>query len=389
MKILVVIDDFFTSNNGTSISAQRFVKEMRNRGHEVRIITYMSPNQLHQQDIYPLPELHVPLFEPLIHQYAFCLAKPVYATIREALEWADIAHVMTPFVLGYFLKKEADVMQVPTTAAFHIQPENITSAIGMGKVKWLNNFVYWLFRHYTYDKYTHVHTPSKFMQTTLREHHYKADIRAISNGIAEDFIYHRTPFKRKEWEGKVVITMVGRLAREKRQDVLIDAVAKSRYADKIQLVLAGKGPMKHAYEQRIRSLQLKNPPVFGYFTKQELLQLLAEADLYVHASDMESEAISCIEAFATGLVPIIANSPLSATPQFALTPKSLFAPGNSRELAQRIDFWIEHPTDRLNCGMKYAKYANNFRLSASVNAFLQMLEEAIHQQTSHHHFNHE
>ena len=35
MKILFVIDSFYTTNNGTSISAQRFAGELRKRGHEV------------------------------------------------------------------------------------------------------------------------------------------------------------------------------------------------------------------------------------------------------------------------------------------------------------------------------------------------------------------
>jgi len=36
--------------------------------------------------------------------------------------------------------------------------------------------------------------------------------------------------------------MIGRLSPEKRQDVLIRAVMKSRYADRIQLYFAGSGP---------------------------------------------------------------------------------------------------------------------------------------------------
>ena len=38
MKILFVIDAYFTHNNGTSISAQRFADELRKRGHEVKIL---------------------------------------------------------------------------------------------------------------------------------------------------------------------------------------------------------------------------------------------------------------------------------------------------------------------------------------------------------------
>ena len=66
------------------------------------------------------------------------------------------------------------------------------------------------------------------------------------------------------------------------------------------------------------------------------------SDLYVHAADAEIEAIACIEAFSSGLVPVIANSPKSATPQFALDERSLFEAGNPKDLADKIDYWIEH-----------------------------------------------
>ncbi len=374
MKILIVIDDYFTTNNGTSVSGQRFVEELRRRGHNVRILTYVADSMPTDENIYRLPELHIPIFEGLIHSYGFCLAKPVESIIREAVKWADIVHTMMPFVIEYKTKEIADSMGKPTTSAFHIQPENITSAINLGKVKSVTDFTYWLFRRYTYDNYTHVHTPSYFMEKTLREHHYQSDIRAISNGIADDFVYHKCP-KTPELESKIVITMVGRLAREKRQDVIIQAVKHSKYADKIQLIFAGKGPLQAQYEQLGRTLPHR--PIFGYYSKAELLDILGMTDLYVHASDMESEAISCIEAFATGLVPIIANSNLSATPQFALDHRSLFKPGDPQHLAAKIDYWIEHPDKRQEMEHKYAQYADKYRLSSSVEQFEQMLYDAV------------
>ncbi len=73
---------------------------------------------------------------------------------------------------------------------------------------------------------------------------------------------------------------------------------------------------------------------------------MAMSDLYVHAADVEIEAIACLEAVASGLVPVIADSPLSATSQFALDHRSLFEAGNVAILAERIDWWYEHATAR-------------------------------------------
>ena len=203
---------------------------------------------------------------------------------------------------------------------------------------------------------------------------YDAKIHPISNGIQPEFKYTKAP-KSPEYEGKILITMVGRLSQEKRQDVIINAVPYSKYADKIQLVFAGRGPEYDKYVELGKNLT--NQPQFVYLSKPELINLLAQTDIYVHASDMESEAISCIEAFATGLVPIIANSTVSATPQFALDGRSLFLPGNPQDLARAIDYWIEHPQEKARMEEEYAEFAKNYSLEASVAEFEEMLNQQM------------
>jgi len=86
---------------------------------------------------------------------------------------------------------------------------------------------------------------------------------------------------------------------------------------------------KRPLEKKLRRLgnKLPNPPVFGYYNRDELIKLIHECDLYVHASDAEIEGISLIEAFACGLVPIISDSKQSAAAQFALGPQNLSKQG--------------------------------------------------------------
>lgn len=133
-------------------------------------------------------------------------------------------------------------------------------------------------------------------------------------------------------QGLFNVLMVGRYAGEKRQDELIDACAKSRHAREIQVILAGKGPLEKKYRRLAE--KLPNPIVMEFYEPARLLEILHMADLYVHTSDAEIEAMSCMEAFACGLVPVIADSPRSATPQFALDERSLFPPGDTDALAR-------------------------------------------------------
>ena len=371
MKILLVIDDYISSNNGTTISCRRFAGELRRQGHEVKVLGTSLPDE---PDMFRLEEYHLPIVDGLVRANDFHFSKVDMAVIRKAVAWADVVHCMMPFMLTYRTEQVVREMHKPATAAFHIQPENLLSAVRLGKWRLVNDMLYAMWRRGIYDKFHFIHCPSEFMRQEMLDHRYKGDIRAISNGISDAFCLQEKR-KTKKTEGKIVVTMVGRLAREKRQDVIIRAVRKSKYADRIQIVFAGKGPLEGFYKRLGR--RLKNPPMFVYLNQSDLIDLLAETDVYVHASDMESEAISCIEAFATGLVPVISDSRKSATLQFAIDSRSLFKAGSPKDLAQKIDYWLDHPEEKKRMEAAYAKQGLDYTLEASVRKCVQMFEDAI------------
>ena len=383
MKILFVIDSFYTTNNGTSISAQRFAGELRKRGHEVKVLCWDTPeyieNNLTDGD-FTTKKFHIPVFQPLCDKHDFSFAYNETAIVHRACDWADIVHVFVPFGIEMEAINYCHEIGKPVTAAFHIQPENMTSSVSMGKVEWFNEMFYRSFRRNIYNRVRHVHVPSLFMGRMIADRGYTAKIHVISNGIQDAFMEageykkgHRNNVQCAKEVFKIM--MIGRLSQEKRQDVIINAVKYSKYADRIQLVFAGRGPEYDKYVELGKNL--KHQPQFIYVGRDELIEELLTTDLYVHASDMESEAISCIEAFATGLVPVIANSEVSATPQFALDGRSLFMPGNPKDLARAIDYWLDHPEERLHMEEQYRLAGRKYSLAASVTAFEEMLNEEI------------
>ena len=371
MKILLVIDDYISSNNGTTISCCRFAGELRRQGDEVRVLGTALPDE---PEMFRLEEYHLPIVDGLVRANDFHFAHVDMAVIREAVAWADVVHCMMPFMLTYRTEQVCRALHKPATAAFHIQPENLLSAVRLGKFTLIVNLLYWAWRVGIYNKFRYIHCPSPFMRQEMIAHGYTGDIRAISNGISSAFCQQEKK-KCVKTEGNIVITMVGRLAREKRQDVILRAVKKSKYADRIQVVFAGKGPLERWYKRLGK--RLANPPMFVYLNQHDLIELLAHTDLYVHASDMESEAISCIEAFATGLVPVISDSDKSATRQFALDERSLFKAGNSDDLAAKIDYWLDHPAEKRRMERAYALQGLDYTLEASVRKCVEMFEEAI------------
>lgn len=373
MKILFVIDQYDNYNNGTTMSAVRFVEGLRKSGNEVRIISTGKEDK----DKYIVKEIILtPIVSHIVKSQGMCFAVPNEKALREAISWADVVHFYMPFWLSKKGVKIAKELKVPHTAAFHVQPENITYTLHLGKNGKVNDCIYNYFNKSFYNQFTHIHCPSNFIANELKNHNYTAKLHVISNGVDDDFHFRKVDKSSSE---PYIITMIGRYSNEKRQDVLIDAIYHSKYKDSIQLVLAGKGLNENQYKKQ--GANLKYQPILKFYNKQDLLELLSKTDLYVHSADAEIEAISCIEAFACGNVPIIANSKKSATPQFALDERSLFEAGNSLDLAKKIDYWLDNINERKQMEIKYAESAEKYRLSHSIKLMEEMLHESIVENT--------
>ncbi len=373
MIITFVMDQYGIMNNGTTATARYFAEKMREHGHTVRIVTCIPTDE---ENVYVTKERKYPIITRIIRSNGMALAKPDEKILEEAIRGADIVHFFVQFKLAQVGKTIADRLGVPSTAAFHFQPENVSYNIGMGlgKSKFFNE---WLYRHYKkfFDRFAHIHAPSENMKKLLVEHGYKSEIHAISNGVNDAF--RKIPAERpQEYKDKYLIIMSGRLCPEKRQDVLLEAVGKSKYNGKIQVILCGRG----SCEKKLRKLSdkvLKNPVDIKFCNREELIETLNYCDLYVHTSEIESEAIACMEAFVCGLVPIISDAYMSATKQFALHEENLFRNGDSDQLAEKIDWFIENPERKAEMSEEYLEFAKNYRLDNCVRMLEQVFEGVI------------
>lgn len=353
------------------MTARRLADGLRNMGYEVKIVSTGDA----AENKFVVPPLKLPpVIRGIVSAQGMQFAGIDKETLRKAIAWADLVHFVMSFCLSNAGVKIAQELGVPHTAAFHVQPQNITYSIGMGTAELPNAFLYNLMRDHFFQYFRRIHCPSNFIANQLTEHGYKAKLFVISNGVDSHFSYAKTQ-KPAELQDRLVILMIGRLSKEKRQDILIEAAALSRYADRIQIIFAGKGPLKKYY-QRL-GMQLAHQPIFTFCNQEDLIRIISYSDLYVHTADAEIEVIACIEAFSCGLVPVIANSGQSATPQFALDERSLFEAGNAQALAEKIDYWFDHPEERKAQEIRYAEYGKEFEHSGCVRKMVQMFEEEL------------
>jgi glycosyltransferase involved in cell wall biosynthesis len=205
--------------------------------------------------------------------------------------------------------------------------------------------------------------PTAFGLDELRRHGLAVPADVISNGIPPDF--HPGPAARSPAHGdRLVVLAVSRLAREKRIDVVIEAIRRARSAKRIQLVVCGRGPE----EARLRSAgaTLPNPAEFRLLEVHEVPGAMRAADLLVHASDIEMEGMAVLEALGTGLPALVADSPLSAAPRLAIGDEFRFPPGDAAALAARLDRLVEEPERLAAARSASLAAAEHLRLEASI-----------------------
>jgi len=259
-------------------------------------------------------------------------------------------------------------------ASFHLQPETITYTFGVGKSKYANAALYRYLNRSFYNRFRYIHCPSNMIAGELMRYGYTAHCRVISNGVSEQF-RPRDVSRPLSFQNKFVVLVVGRFSAEKRQDIVIEAVRSSKYADKIQLIFAGRGPKERKYKRLGKGLP--NIPLFGFYPQEDLIELFNACDLYVHASDAEIEGIACMEAIACGTVPVISDSELSATKAFALHPNSLFRAGDAQSLAEKLDYWIENPQEKVEMSWLYVQKAEQMRVSRCAEEMEALYKDVI------------
>ncbi len=373
MIITIVCDVLGEANNGTTIAALNLIRAMRERGHTVRVVC-SDQNRKDEEGYYIVPNRSLGIFDAYLRKNGVKLSVPDTRVIDEAIEGADVVHFMVPFALGRRAVKSARKRGIPVTAGFHCQAENLTSHLFMKDFRLANKLFYLTIWAHSYRHCARIHYPSAFIRDTFeRAIGRETPACVISNGVNRAF--HPMQVERPErYRDRFVIQFTGRFSKEKTHRVLIDAVKRSRHSDRIQLVFAGVGPL---YEKlKRRSASLRNPPEFRFFSREELVKQLNCADLYVHPAEIEIEAISCLEAIACGLVPVIANSPRSATRYFALDERNLFRNKDANDLAARIDYWIEHPDECAKMRRRYADFVQEHEYEHCMDRMESMLMDA-------------
>lgn len=379
MKVLFVCNNAYHPGNGQSVAVRKMIKALREHGVDARLMAIANSDPNGPQPDFPLEHWKYPIFEPLLYNNGCAFAKIDRKVIRKAVEWADIVHIQEGMPLEGPVLSMARKMNKAITSTFHIFAQNFTASLGCPKKSIWNPPLTFLWRRFVYDYTSDVQCPTPVVRDVLQKEGFKSRLHVISNGI--DIPAEPIQANPVSPDGTIDLLCVGRLAKEKSQDTLLQAMRYSRYADRIRLVFAGNGPKAKYYKKMAEDLYkegvLKIPASFGFYTHDELHELARKSYLYIHCAWVEVEGLSCLEAVQQGAVPVIAQGELIGTPVFALCPESLYPVYDSKALAERIDWWIEHPEKRNEMAQQYADSAKKYDINKSAEALIAMFNQAL------------
>lgn len=370
IKIVYVVDSYGEFSNGTTMTAKRSKEKLEALGHEVVIVSTSSQTD---PGFYQLKKRHIPIVTYFADKQKMFFAKPDKTVFKKAFKDADVVHLFMPFKASKVARKVAKAMNIPVTAAFHTQPEHISYGMGLGRfgrpIAWL---MYQWFNFRFFKKVKHIHCPTKFISDEIKRQNYKNITHVITNGVGDHFFTNpKRVFKKTSYQ----ILSIGRYSSEKRQATLLKAVARSKYKDNIEIILAGHGPTKEKLQKLSQKLNLKT--TFNFYSTADLIETIKSADLYVHTAEAEIEGISALEAISSGLVPIVADARTSATKQFTLDDRSLFKVRDDKALQKKIDYWLDHPEEREKASKAYQTYMKNYNIDHAISLLEEMFKEAI------------
>ena len=379
MNVTVICDVLGKANNGTSVAAYNLINHLKSQGHNVTVVC-CDADKKGESGFYIVPTLNLgPIINAALARNEVVPAKADITILEDAIKGADVVHLLMPFPLSWKAVKICEKYGVPMTSSFHVQAENFTCHIGLMKSGLATKEVYKYFYKKVYSHCALTHYPTEFIkedfESNIKKH---VPSMVISNGVSESF-FEPAPAEavkrqKEKNKDKFTIVVVGRYSSEKAQQVLIKAIAKSKYKDRIKLIMAGEGPKGRSYRRLVKKNGVDCE--MRFIEHEELKEVLNAADLYVHTAYVELESIACLEAIVTGLVPIICDSKRSAARFFAKDDRCLYKKWDSEDLKNKIEYFMDNPDELNACREKYRAQANVSRLTECMNKMEEMLTEA-------------
>ncbi len=308
MKILIATDWYKPIVNGVVTSVTNLERELLAKGHDVRILTLS--NSLHSRkegNVYYIKSVSADKLYPGARASIYLFGE----LYDEILKWApDIIHTQAEFTTFIFAKRIVKALGIPHVHTYHTVYEDYThyfsinEQIGKKTVAYLSRRLL--------DALDEVIVPTAKVKRLLEGYGVIPRISVIPSGIRLDSFYQNTnDLEQKELKShlgiapdKKVLVYVGRLAKEKNLDELLDYYKRLDRNDTV-LLITGIGPYRSRLEKLVDAMELTDRVIFvGLVEPSTLHKYYKLGDIFVSCSTSETQGLTYIEALACGVPPI-------------------------------------------------------------------------------------
>jgi glycosyltransferase involved in cell wall biosynthesis len=303
MRLALFTDTYPEDVNGVARTLGMLVAHAAARGHRIALVTPRvseegAEHAVAHRQLFGVP---IPIYPDLQ------LARGVDGPGKRMLEEFDpeLVHVATESTVGLSGRNWAVRNGVPLVTSFHTYFPLYLHDYRMG---FLEPAV-WRYLRWFHDRSLLTFCPSHDTLEALRAQEFHPRLRIWGRGVdTELFGPHR---RRAEVRQAIapgadrILVYVGRLAAEKRVEVVLDAFPRIREATGpgTALVFVGDGPAG----ARLRARAGEGVYFTGFLHGESLAEAYAAGDLFVFASDTETFGNVVLEAVASGVPAVVAD----------------------------------------------------------------------------------
>jgi glycosyltransferase involved in cell wall biosynthesis len=311
MRIAIVTETFPPEVNGVAMTFGIIAEELGRRGNHITVYrprikeSIECPRNSYLR-IIAMPGFGVPGYREIRMGF------PAAGKLRGiwCKERPDLVHVVTEGPLGASAISAARTLGIPVTSSFHTNFHSYTGHYGFRP---LNRLILWWLRR-VHNRSVRTFVPTTALSNELKSSGFER-LGLLSRGVdlGKFNPRRRSQELRDRWgakDGKSVVLHVGRMAPEKNYPLLFRCFDVMKQVNpSLLFVLAGEGPLR-------KSLIREHPEYFflGFLSREEIGNVFASADLYIHASSTETFGNVLTEAMASGLA--IAGFDYAAARQF-------------------------------------------------------------------------
>ena len=307
MKILITTDLFTTSTNGVVTSVRNLWDELREKGHDVRILTLSGDRESYKEGpVYYIKSVSIGFVYPDVRM-------PISyrnALIDELIEWKpDVIHSHCEFFSFQFAKRIARMTGAPLVHTYHTLYEQYVTYVVPSK--YVGTRMVRTFSKARLKKVNTVIAPTGKVEDALRSYGLKNDIYVVPSGISlEQHQYRMTEEEKSKKKAELgipkdnyVLLNLGRLGTEKNLEELVTFFADAlRKTKNITFLVVGDGPDKENLERLAAGLGIASHMcITGMVPPAEVQKYYQLADVFVNASTSETQGLTYIEAAANGL----------------------------------------------------------------------------------------